>query len=221
MSLRLAIAVIAIVCFSNDFVPHALAAPVEFHVLAQPFIQLGGDGAIFNGASLEAVYRLDTSVLSPTSSGSGANQGSTRWPNAGTEISLKITGSASIDGVYPAIAQFDDWAFEYIADRSLIDLPTSQFNVGGFAISLVTGIELPHNFFAGGPVPIHPKSFNTADVQAVDFSITSNTFRFIGANKTAFATAVPEPASFLVAIGGITFVAAIRNHFATGERGRV
>jgi hypothetical protein len=207
MALRLLLVAGVAAAFSSFVATSATSAPVDLHVLAQPFAQLDGDGAIFNGASLEAVYRVDTSVLSPTSSGSGANQGGTYWPNIGTIISLKISGSASIDGVYPAVAQFDSWILEYNAIHSMIDTPSAQFTVGGFAIFLRTGVQLARDFFAGGPVPIHPKPFNASAVQSVDFVVTSNSFRFIGGNKSAFATTVPEPgtASLAACICAIPF----------------
>lgn len=198
-----------------------LAAPVSFHFnLTIGDNDSGTPHPIFTGAQLDVTVSIDTASLAPIADTSQINQYTwhTQWPSSNAIATVKLTGTAAHDGVYPATVAtafpFDMYDNDSFGKYDRIGFPPITMETGSGGIGL-SGLQatLPNTYFQPGNSTLHPHPFSANEAKWSGVTIgTSNPFMRCGAagGVTGFATAVPEPSAAAFVSGVIACLAALR-----------
>lgn len=188
----------------------AQAAPFIFHY--QLTVGDNGSGTphpIFTGAQLDVTISLDTSNLVPVADGPGTTSfhWKTEWGSPASVATIKLTGTAAHDGVYPAnIFNVFPWVMlddYYIGQSDAIVFPPISIQTGGGEIGLAAlRVHLPNTYFQPGESTLYPVPFRRSDALWSDPTIwTSNPLMNCAVDGEITGVGVPEPTTIVTSVG--------------------
>jgi hypothetical protein len=171
------------------------------------------------GGKLELAIAWDHQGLVPSFDAGSIPDGkwTTAWPTENTLVSLKITGTDTLDGVYPGAIELGNgptWNL-YNNGPGFTDtlyFPRMAFPVGGLKLSVI-GLDARFaESFNQSVSTIFPKPFASNEVTWIHPVILTNDppIRGSATNASGFAIAVPEPSTVAMAVGAMFGLAAIR-----------
>lgn len=214
MTLLRAVAILA--CW---FIPSLLfATPIRFHVNMSVSSIVGHP---LDGANVELDITWNPATIVPLQHSQIGDRWLTVWPTTNSQATVKVSGSASIDGVYAA--QFApsptvQWMLgnDVPAASDTVTLPVVAFSPGASPIYITQlTASLSGSFFDGTGV-VYPKPF--ADGQAtwsVPYFQPTNPVAVIPAGVVSgFAVVMPEPATAGLLCMSLLAVAAYRRRVA-------
>jgi hypothetical protein len=171
------------------------------------------------GAKLDLTITWDHEGLTPLADAgsSGIGKWTTAWPVTNTVVSLKISGTVTLDGTYAGTPEFVNgptWGL-YNNGFGLADalyVPRMAFPVGALKLSVI-GLDarFPESFHENVST-VFPKPF-TSNVPTWNKPVilTNNPpIRGGATNVTGFAVEVPEPSTLAMAATATFALAALR-----------